>query len=125
MKLMMFEHGGSTKLGSVVGDEVVDLKSADSSLPANILGMIEGVDAALTKAKAAADAAPDSCKIPIADAKPARPIERPEKFFLHWIELCPACQRGRARHPNISVNVHPRAKVYHSGRCRRHQAKES
>ena len=81
MKLMMFEHGGSTKLGSVFGDEVVDLKSADSSLPADILGMIEGVDAALTKAKAAADAAPDSCKIPIADARPARPIERPEKFF--------------------------------------------
>lgn len=81
MKLMMYEHGGSTKLGAVIGDEVVDLKAADSSLPADILGMIEGGDAALAKAKAAADAAPDNCRMPIADAKPARPIERPEKFF--------------------------------------------
>ncbi|MEM7750622.1 MAG: fumarylacetoacetate hydrolase family protein [Pseudomonadota bacterium] len=81
MRLMMYDHGGATKLGSVEGDSVVDLQAADPSLPATILGVIEGGDAALAKVKAAAASAQGSAKIALTDVTPALPIVRPEKFM--------------------------------------------
>ena len=81
MKLMMFDHAGVAKLGAVLGDGVIDLKAADPSLPDSILGLIEGGDAALAKAKAAANGAPDAAKLSLANVVPALPIGRPEKFI--------------------------------------------
>jgi len=81
MRLMMYDQGGTSKLGGVVGDSVVDLQAVDASLPGDILGIINGGDDALAKAKAAADAAKDSSKLSLADVSPAVPIARPEKFF--------------------------------------------
>ncbi|MEM6498060.1 MAG: fumarylacetoacetate hydrolase family protein [Pseudomonadota bacterium] len=81
MRLMMYNHGGATKLGSVEGDSVVDLQAADPSLPDTILGVIEGGDAVLAKAKAAAAAAQHGAKVALADVTPALPIARPEKFM--------------------------------------------
>ncbi|MEM9355777.1 MAG: fumarylacetoacetate hydrolase family protein [Pseudomonadota bacterium] len=81
MRLMMYNHGGATKLGSVEGDSVVDLQAADPSLPDTILGVIEGGDAVLAKARAAAAAAQHGAKVALADVTPALPIARPEKFM--------------------------------------------
>lgn len=81
MRLMMYNHGGATKLGSVEGDSVVDLQAADPSLPDTILGVIEGGDTVLAKARAAAAAAQHGAKVALADVTPALPIARPEKFM--------------------------------------------
>lgn len=81
MKLMMYVHGGASKLGAVVGDSVIDLQAADPSLPGSILDIINGGNAALGRVRTAADTAQADTKIALADVSPALPIERPEKFF--------------------------------------------
>ena len=81
MKLMMFESGDGQSLGAVVGDKVVKLKSADVSLPNDLLGLISEGNDALERAKAAAGNAAADAQIPLSSAKPALPITRPEKLI--------------------------------------------
>ncbi len=81
MKLMMFEDGAGQSLGAVVGDDVVRLKTADVSLPNDLLALISGGAEAVERARAAVANAGANARLALSDVRPALPIARPEKFI--------------------------------------------
>ncbi|HEX6609314.1 MAG TPA: fumarylacetoacetate hydrolase family protein [Hyphomicrobiaceae bacterium] len=80
MKLMTFAKDGRTALGLVDGESVIDLASADPSLPKDMQSLIEAGPSALASVRAAAGRAPASTRHAVASVKPALPIARPPKF---------------------------------------------
>ncbi len=79
MKLVTFTHGGATRIGVALGEEIVDLSAADPSLPTEMCAFLAAGQPALDAAARAADAA--SPRVPLADAKLESPVLRPPKFF--------------------------------------------
>ncbi len=80
MKLMTFAKDGRTALGLIDGDSVIDLGSADSGLPKDMLSLIEAGPSAPANVRAATARAPASSKHALGSVMPALPIARPPKF---------------------------------------------
>jgi 2-keto-4-pentenoate hydratase/2-oxohepta-3-ene-1,7-dioic acid hydratase in catechol pathway len=76
MKLMMFAHGGKTRLGVVQGEEVVAV--AGAGVPEDLAGVIAGGQAALAAVEAAAASGE---RLKLADVTPALPLAHPGKFI--------------------------------------------
>jgi 2-keto-4-pentenoate hydratase/2-oxohepta-3-ene-1,7-dioic acid hydratase in catechol pathway len=76
MKLMMFAHGGKTRLGVVQGEEVV--AAAGAGVPEDLAGVIAGGQAALAAVEAAAASGE---RLKLADVTPALPLAHPGKFI--------------------------------------------
>jgi len=76
MKLMMFAHGGKTRLGVVQGEEVVAM--AGAGVPEDLAGVIAGGQAALAAVEAAAASGE---RLKLADVTPALPLAHPGKFI--------------------------------------------
>ena len=76
MRLMMFEDGGTVKLGVVENDDVVAVSGG--SVPANLLDVIEGGQSAQD---AVQGAIADGTRRKLTDVKPALPIARPPKMI--------------------------------------------
>ena len=80
MKLMTFAKDGRTALSLVDGESVIDLASADPSLPKDMQSLIEAGPSALANVRTAAARAPASSKHALGSVTPALPIARPPKF---------------------------------------------
>jgi acylpyruvate hydrolase len=80
MKLMTFAKDGRTALSLVDGESVIDLSSADPSLPKDMQSLIEAGPSALANVRTAAARAPASSKHALGSVTPALPIARPPKF---------------------------------------------
>ena len=52
MKLATFTHGGSTRIGLVDGDAILDLAAADPDLPREMIAFLEAGQGALEAADA-------------------------------------------------------------------------
>lgn len=78
MKLVTFSYQDTMRLGVVDGDEVVDVCANDSSLPRDMLSLLEAGAAALEDVQAASRG---GARIPLADVRLEAPIARPPKFF--------------------------------------------
>lgn len=76
MKLATFTHQKNTRVGAVVGDEIADLTTA--GLPATMLALLEGGQAALD---AAGKAVANAKRLPLADVRLEAPIARPPKIL--------------------------------------------
>ncbi|MEM1155539.1 MAG: 5-oxopent-3-ene-1,2,5-tricarboxylate decarboxylase, partial [Pseudomonadota bacterium] len=55
MKLLTFTHAGSTRVGALRGDDIVDLHATDAEIPADMRSLLEGGDSMLDRARAAVD----------------------------------------------------------------------
>ena len=78
MKLISYLHGGASHWGCVIGDGVVDLGRRLSEF-ASVAALLEGGDAALAQARAAAEgASPDHALV---DVRVETPIARPRRIF--------------------------------------------
>ena len=78
MKLVTFTHAGATRIGVVVGENVVDLSVAAPKLPQDMLAFLEAGSDAMQTASAALG---DGSRIPLAEVKLEAPIQRPPKFL--------------------------------------------
>ncbi len=78
MKLATFTYQGSTRVGLVDGNEVVDVCANDSGLPRDMLSLLEGGPGALEAVQAASSGA---ARLALADVRLDAPIARPPKFF--------------------------------------------
>ena len=78
MKLVTFTHAGSTRIGIVDGEDVVDLSSAAPELPHDMLAFLEAGSDAMQVANAAIG---DGHRISLADVHLEAPIARPPKFL--------------------------------------------
>lgn len=79
MKLVTFSQGGKTRIGAVVGDEVVDLSVAAPDLPRDMLGF-------LAQGAAAMQTARDACtsgrgRLALGSIALEAPIPRPPKIL--------------------------------------------
>jgi 2-keto-4-pentenoate hydratase/2-oxohepta-3-ene-1,7-dioic acid hydratase in catechol pathway len=79
MRLATFTYAGTTRIGVVVGDEVVDLADADPGLPRSM----EAFLAAGPRARGAAEraAAHPAARIPLEEVRLEAPVLRPRKIL--------------------------------------------
>ena len=66
MRLVTFKSGAEEKLGLRVGDDVLDLSSADSSLPGTLVGLLAAGDDAMARVGELADSGGE--RLPYDDA---------------------------------------------------------
>jgi 2-keto-4-pentenoate hydratase/2-oxohepta-3-ene-1,7-dioic acid hydratase in catechol pathway len=78
MKLATFTHSGTTRIGVVDGDQVVDLSVAAPELPRDMLEFLEAGPDAMQAAHRAID---NGERIPLAEVRLEAPIARPPKFL--------------------------------------------
>jgi len=79
MKLATFTHDGTTRIGVVVGDEIVDLSRAAPTLPRDLLALLERGSPALEEARARASEATE--RLPLSVVTLQAPLRRPPKFL--------------------------------------------
>jgi 2-keto-4-pentenoate hydratase/2-oxohepta-3-ene-1,7-dioic acid hydratase in catechol pathway len=79
MKLATFTHRGSTRLGVVVDDQIIDLTVAAPSLPREMTTFLSGGTEALDAARRAESAA--NGRLALADVRLEAPVLRPPKFL--------------------------------------------
>ncbi len=103
MKLATFTHDGSTRIGVVDGDQVVDLSAAAPALPHEMVAFLEAGQEALVAAHGAVgDAA--AARIPLADVRLEAPIARPPKFLavgLNYADHVAESGLETPQHPTI------------------------
>jgi 2-keto-4-pentenoate hydratase/2-oxohepta-3-ene-1,7-dioic acid hydratase in catechol pathway len=103
MKLAMFGQDGALRIGVVEGDEVIDLRSADARLPADVGVLLQHGDEAL-QAAAAAAAAAQARRYPLAAVRLAAPIPHPRKFLGLGQSFTSQIADARAKGLTISQN---------------------
>ncbi|MEO0369688.1 MAG: fumarylacetoacetate hydrolase family protein [Pseudomonadota bacterium] len=79
MRLLTFTHNNQTRIGALRDDMIVDLNAADSSIPAEMVALLEGGDSMMEKAKSVASSA--DATIALADVKLESPILVPPKIL--------------------------------------------
>ncbi len=101
MKLATFTHDGSTRIGVVDGDEVVDLAAAAPDLPREMVGFLEAGPEALAAAQAAVARGPS---LALAELRLEAPIARPPKFLAVGLNYADHVAEGgmeAPQHPTI------------------------
>lgn len=79
MRLLTFTEAGRTRIGVVVGDEIVDLAAAAPDLPTEMARFLAAGRAALEVARSAAGGA--QRRLALADVRFEAPVLRPSKFL--------------------------------------------
>jgi 2-keto-4-pentenoate hydratase/2-oxohepta-3-ene-1,7-dioic acid hydratase in catechol pathway len=80
MRLISYRSGGATRLGARADGAVIDLNAVDPAVPADIVALLEGGDAAMAAARAALDAATPEHHAP-ADLELLPVVPRPPKII--------------------------------------------
>ena len=78
MRLITFTDEQSTRIGILQKDQIVDLSVAAPDIPSEMVAFLEAGDAALEKARAAADA---QATINLSDVTLESPVLRPPKIL--------------------------------------------
>ena len=118
MKLCTFSHGGSTRIGAVVDDSVVDLSAAAPSLPNEMTAFLAAGDDALAAARAAAEGGEH--RLPLADVHLESPVLRPPKILavgLNYADHVAEAGMEAPKHPMIfnkqSTSAHAPRDPFH------------
>jgi 2-keto-4-pentenoate hydratase/2-oxohepta-3-ene-1,7-dioic acid hydratase in catechol pathway len=122
MKLVTFTHAGSTRIGVVEGEEVVDLSAADAALPSEMVALLEGGADALDAARSAVSAGGN--RITLADVHLESPILRPPKILavgLNYADHVAEANLDTPKFPMIfnkqSTSAHPPYDPFHLPRA--------
>ena len=122
MKLITFTHRGSTRIGVLVGDEVVDLQAAAPALPTEMVAFLAAGEPALETARVAL-AATDP-RLSLADVHLESPILRPPKILavgLNYADHVAESGLDTPKHPMIfnkqSTSAHPPYDPFHLPRA--------
>jgi len=101
MKLATFTHGGTTRLGVVLRDEIVDLAAAAPELPLDMLHFLAAGAGAMEAARAAA-AAPGH-RVPLADVRLEAPIRRPPEFLAIGLNYADHIAEAKLERPTFPL----------------------
>ena len=102
MKLATFTQAGSTRIGVVRGEEIIDLSAAAPELPRDLIGFLAAGPRARQRAGEAASAT--GASIPLVDVKLESPILRPPKFLavgLNYADHVAESGMERPKFPTI------------------------
>jgi 2-keto-4-pentenoate hydratase/2-oxohepta-3-ene-1,7-dioic acid hydratase in catechol pathway len=81
VKIARFTHAGSTRLGLVEGDQVVDLGALDPSLPTDVGALLAGPGLDAVRAVAARNTGSPVSRLALADVHLEAPIARPPELL--------------------------------------------
>lgn len=101
MKLATFSHAGTTRIGVVVGDEIVDLAAAAPQLPTEMKAFLAAGPAALAAARAAQTAGP---RLALAAVRLEAPVRNPQKFLgagLNYAEHIAETGKEQPKYPTF------------------------
>jgi 2-keto-4-pentenoate hydratase/2-oxohepta-3-ene-1,7-dioic acid hydratase in catechol pathway len=101
MKLTTFTHAGSTRVGIVVEDEIVDLATAAPELPHEMCAFLAAGPEALERARAAAGGA--SAPIALDQVRLEAPILRPPKFLAMGLNYADHVAEMGAEKPEFPI----------------------
>jgi 2-keto-4-pentenoate hydratase/2-oxohepta-3-ene-1,7-dioic acid hydratase in catechol pathway len=99
VKLVTFSHGGTTRIGVVDGDRVVDLATAAPELPREMVAFLEAGEPALKTAREAVASGPF---LALADVSLEAPVLRPPKFLAVGLNYA-----DHVRESGIETPKHP------------------
>ncbi|MEL7046517.1 MAG: fumarylacetoacetate hydrolase family protein, partial [Pseudomonadota bacterium] len=92
MKLLTFTRDGYSSIGALRDGVIVDLHATDNELPSDMLSLLQGGDAMMARARAAAESGDAS--LTIDDVKLESPVPNPPRilavglnFMDHWNEI--------------------------------------
>jgi 2-keto-4-pentenoate hydratase/2-oxohepta-3-ene-1,7-dioic acid hydratase in catechol pathway len=119
MKLATFTHAGSTRIGVVQDDRILDLAGAAPDLPTEMVAFLEAGDAALESARTASGPT-----LALADVHLESPILRPPKILavgLNYADHVAETGMEAPKHPMIfnkqSTSAHPPFDPFHLPRA--------
>lgn len=122
MKLATFTHAGSTRIGVVDGDGIIDLAAAAPTLPTEMVALLEAGADALDTARSAA--AGGGHRIALADVHLESPILRPPKILavgLNYADHVAEANLETPKFPMIfnkqSTSAHPPYDPFHLPRA--------
>ena len=98
MRIARFTHGGSTRLGLVDGDTVIDVGTADPSLPTELGAVLAA--GTLGSVGATAATAP---RIPLADVRLEAPIPLPPNFIAIGLNYADHVKESGMEKPKMPV----------------------
>ena len=99
MRLVTFQGQSGPAIGVRLGDKVIDLSKAAPDLPGDMIGLLEGGESSLAKAKAAANNATDDAKVDMSLVKLLVPIARPGKIVCIGRNYAAHAAEGGAETP--------------------------
>ncbi len=99
MRLVTYGESGQERIGAVAGSEIVDIQSADASLPGTVQGVLE---AGAVEAVSRAVESGAGTRTPLADARLASPLPRPPKIVCVGLNYL-----DHATEQNVPLPEHP------------------
>lgn len=99
MRLVTFQGQSGPAIGVRLGNKVIDLSKAAPDLPRDMIGLLEGGESSLAKAKAAANNATDDAKVDMSSVKLLVPIARPGKIVCIGRNYAAHAAEGGAETP--------------------------
>ena len=106
MKIARFLRGSEPGLGAVVGDELVDLRSADPAIPLDAVALLDPDSEARRRAEEALARGP---RIALSEVRLQAPVPRPPKFLAVAralsMPLVTEDARLRAAAPRLTVSL--------------------
>lgn len=125
MKLVTFTHEGSTRIGVVEGEEVVDLSQSTPELPTEMVAFLTAGESALYAARSAAAAG--GTRLPLAELRLESPILRPPKILaigINYRDHIEEAKEGGMKIPEYpvlfnkqSTSAHPPFEPFHLPRA--------
>ena len=107
MKLATFTHLGSTRVGIVEGEEVVDLAEAAPDVPRGMTALLAAGPAALeTVARAAGG---KGRRLPLDDVRLEAPVARPPKILAIGLKYAEHARESGQEPPEIPIVFHTQA----------------
>jgi len=101
MRLATFTHDGSTRIGVVLDDSIVDLAAAAPELPRDMIAFLAAGANALERARSAAK---DSAKrIALASVKLEAPIKRPPEFLAIGLNYADHVLESKMKKPEFPM----------------------
>jgi len=100
MKLATFTHSGSTRIGMVVEDSIIDLTAAAPDLPREMIAFIAAGSGALERARK--PSAAGTQRLPLAAVRLEAPIRRPPEFLavgLNYADHIAETRREKPKFP--------------------------
>src|SRR6266496_5864051 len=97
MKIVGFEAEGSSRLGVVEGDQVIDLQAVDAKVPADLAAVLAANNGDLEPLGDIAKRAPASARRPLKGLKYGLPVARPGKVVCLGLNYLEHVKEGSQR----------------------------
>ena len=100
MKLATFTSGAATRIGVVIGEEIVDLAAAAPELPKDMTSFLAAGESALSAARAASKSGP---RLAIESVKLEAPVPAPPEFLAIGLNYADHIEESGMKKPEFPV----------------------